>query len=165
MSNLSFYDHYLADDGAAAIVVRESLMSVEGNDGVLFPSTFAAGDGFKGGYHINPIGDEKDGKNICLIDSVGSQANRIEPLFTRRQIQAPCSAGRRHGRRKGSEYPRSWAIAPGMRCSDALHYRMNCRKRSVRSWQGIANHWRKSPPRRSSSACGIRARPNQNVRV
>jgi CRISPR-associated protein Csb1 len=53
-------------------------MPVEGHDGVVFPATFAAGDNFPGGYNID---GDKDGKNVCLIDSVGSQANRIEPLF------------------------------------------------------------------------------------
>ncbi|MGE3854470.1 MAG: type I-U CRISPR-associated RAMP protein Csb1/Cas7u [Planctomycetota bacterium] len=79
----SQFDHYLADDGPAALVIREPLMPVEGVDGVLFPSTFASGDGFTGGYNINHHGEEKDGRNVCLIDSVGSQANRIEPLFMR----------------------------------------------------------------------------------
>ncbi len=78
MSDLTQFDHYLNDDGPAAIVIREPLMPVEGPDGVLFPATFAAGDGFPGGYNID--GDPK-GTNVCLIDSVGSQANRIEPLF------------------------------------------------------------------------------------
>ncbi|NLY02221.1 MAG: type I-U CRISPR-associated protein Cas7, partial [Rhodopirellula sp.] len=64
---------------------REPLMPVEGADGVLFPSTFAASkeQGFPGGYNINTFGDETGGGNVCLIDSVGSQANRIEPLFMR----------------------------------------------------------------------------------
>jgi len=53
-------------------------MPVEGRDGVLFPATFAAGDGFPGGYNIDEF---PGGTNVCLIDSVGSQANRIEPLF------------------------------------------------------------------------------------
>lgn len=83
MSELTKFDHYLNDDGPAALVIREHLMPVEGTDGVLFPATFAAGDGFRGGYNI----DEKDGKNVCLIDSVGSQANRIEPLFLRAKYQ------------------------------------------------------------------------------
>jgi CRISPR-associated protein Csb1 len=83
MSKLSQFDHYLTDEGPAALVIREHLMPVEGPDGVLFPATFAAGDGFPGGYNINFFGDQKDGKNVCLIDSVGSQANRIEPLFMR----------------------------------------------------------------------------------
>jgi CRISPR-associated protein Csb1 len=68
----------LSDDGPAALVIREHLMPVEGEDGVVFPATFAAGDGFAGGYNIDT---DASGKNVCLIDSVGSQANRIEPLF------------------------------------------------------------------------------------
>jgi CRISPR-associated protein Csb1 len=78
MSDLTQFDRYLKDDGPAALVIREHLTSVEGKDGVLFPATFAAGDGFAGGYNIDgdPAGD-----NICLIDTVGSQANRIEPMF------------------------------------------------------------------------------------
>lgn len=81
MPKLSQFDHYLTDDGPAALVIREPMMPVEGADGVLFPATFAAGDGFPGGYNINTFGDEKDGTNVCLIDSVGAQANRIEPMF------------------------------------------------------------------------------------
>ncbi len=80
MPNPTQFDHYLKDDGPAALVIREHLMPVEGADGVLFPATFAAGSGFPGGYNIDRFGDEKV-KNVCLIDSVGSQANRIEPLF------------------------------------------------------------------------------------
>src|SRR6185312_4553128 len=78
MSVLTQHDHYLSDAGPAALVIREHLMPVEGTDGVLFPATFAAGDGFPGGYNID---GNRDGDNTCLIDSVGSQANRIEPLF------------------------------------------------------------------------------------
>lgn len=81
MSKATQFDHYIVDDGPAALVIREPLMPVEGVDGVLFPATFAAGDGFPGGYNINIFGDEKDGINVCLVDSVGSQANRMEPLF------------------------------------------------------------------------------------
>jgi CRISPR-associated protein Csb1 len=47
----------------------------------LFPATFAGGsEGFPGGYNIDEF---PDGTNVCLIDSVGSQANRIEPLFAK----------------------------------------------------------------------------------
>ncbi len=73
--------NYLCDDGPAALVIREHLMPVEGQDGVLFPPTYASGDGFKGGYNIDHFGDLEENKNVCLIDSVGSQANRIEPIF------------------------------------------------------------------------------------
>ncbi len=77
MSELTKFDHYLSDDGPAALVIREWLTPVEGPDGVLFPATFASGDNFPGGYNI----DGEAGKNVCLVDTVGSQANRIEPIF------------------------------------------------------------------------------------
>ncbi|AAR33388.1 type I-U CRISPR-associated protein Cas7 [Geobacter sulfurreducens] len=67
------YDHWLENSGPAALVIREQLMPVEGRDGVLFPATFA-----DTGYNIDKF---DDGGNVCLIDSVGSQANRIEPIF------------------------------------------------------------------------------------
>lgn len=74
----------LADSAAApaAVVLREYLSPVEGKDGVFFPPTFAAAENskeFAGGYNINDLGN---GENVCLIDSVGSQANRIEPMFS-----------------------------------------------------------------------------------
>lgn len=76
----SAFDNWLNPDGPSALVIRERLVPVEGKDGVIFPATFAASqDGtFRGGYNIDEF---SDGKNVCLIDSVGSQANRIEPLF------------------------------------------------------------------------------------
>jgi len=81
-NTLNKYDSWLTGtDGPAALVLREHVMPVEGADGVLFPPTFAAGDGFPGGYNIDWFGNKEDGNNVCLIDSVGSQANRIEPMF------------------------------------------------------------------------------------
>lgn len=78
MNNLAEFDQYLSDKGPAALVIREHLMPVEGKDGVFFPATYASGDGFPGGYNID---GDPNGENIALIDSVGSQANRIEPIF------------------------------------------------------------------------------------
>lgn len=83
MSDLNSYDKWLTTDNAAAIVIREALVSVEGADGVIFPATFAAAEDkkiFPGGYNIDPPEGEK---NVCLVDSVGSQANRIEPIFAK----------------------------------------------------------------------------------
>jgi CRISPR-associated protein Csb1 len=79
---LSAFDAWLAPSGPAALVIREHLMPVESYDAVVFPPTFAATEDktFKGGYNIDEF---PDGRNVCLIDSVGSQANRIEPLFSR----------------------------------------------------------------------------------
>ena len=79
MPDIKQFDRYLDPDGPAALVIREWLMPVEGDDGVLFPATFASGDGFPGGYNIDK--DEVTKKNVALIDTVGSQANRIEPVF------------------------------------------------------------------------------------
>jgi CRISPR-associated protein Csb1 len=75
---LGKFDAWLDDAGPAAIVLREHLVPVEGKDGVVFPATYAAGDRFEGGYNIDRF---PDGTSVCLIDSVGSQANRIEPIF------------------------------------------------------------------------------------
>jgi CRISPR-associated protein Csb1 len=80
-STLTQFDNLLASDGPAALVVREHLIPVEGADAVFFPATYA-----NIGYNIDS--DERTGRNVCLIDSVGSQANRIEPLFK----DAPYSA-------------------------------------------------------------------------
>lgn len=80
MSDASQFDKWLVTDAFAAIVIREHLIPVEGPDGVLFPATYAAGDGFPGGYNIDPPEGEN---NVCLVDSIGSQANRIEPMFSK----------------------------------------------------------------------------------
>lgn len=71
------FDNYLSPEGPAALVIREHLMPVEGADGVFFPSTFA-----DIGYNVDyEDARNKTGRNIALIDSAGSQANRIEPMF------------------------------------------------------------------------------------
>lgn len=88
MSDLHQYDQWLTSDTAAAIVIREPLVSVEGPDGVIFPATYAPAEDkkvFPGGYNIDPPEGEK---NVCLVDSVGSQANRIEPIFAKPQYAA-----------------------------------------------------------------------------
>lgn len=80
---LEMFDSWVDETGPSALVIREYLVPVEGRDGVFFPSTFAASEDktFKGGYNIDNLGD---GRNVCLVDSVGSQANRIEAIFSRR---------------------------------------------------------------------------------
>ena len=83
MSDLARFDPWLTNDSLAALVIREYLEPVEGPDGVLFPATYAPAEDkkvFPGGYNIDPPDGEK---NVCLVDSVGSQANRIEPIFAK----------------------------------------------------------------------------------
>jgi CRISPR-associated protein Csb1 len=88
MSDLNKFDPWLMDGGPAALVIREYLMPVDGPDGVVFPATFAPSEDkkqFVGGYNIDTFAD---GKNVCLIDSVGSQANRLEPMFAEEKYAA-----------------------------------------------------------------------------
>lgn len=77
----------LAADGPAALVCRQWLMPAEGRDAVIFPPTFAAAEGGAGraGYNIDSLGDPNDPKSlrVAIIDTVGAQANRMEPLFKR----------------------------------------------------------------------------------
>jgi CRISPR-associated protein Csb1 len=65
----------LADDrrGPVALHLRETLLPVEGPGGVVFPPTYA-----DIGYNIDTL---SDGTKIATLDSVGSQANRMEPIF------------------------------------------------------------------------------------
>jgi CRISPR-associated protein Csb1 len=66
---------------AVALHLRETLIPVEGEGGVIFPPTYAADDRRSGPpYAIDTL---SDGTKVVQVDSVGSQANRIEPLFLR----------------------------------------------------------------------------------
>src|SRR5207237_5446174 len=70
-------DELLAMGGPAAIVGEEWLRPVQGNDSVIFPPTYA---GERPGDATYNIDDTPNGK-MAIIDSMPSQANRIEPLF------------------------------------------------------------------------------------
>ena len=82
---LTHYDNWIKEDSdIAALVMRQWLEPVEGKDAVIFPPTYAKPEGMKEedwtGYNIDRFGD---GSSVCQIDSVGSQANRMEPIFKR----------------------------------------------------------------------------------
>ena len=64
---------WLDPKGPVALVLKQHLMPVEGEDAVFFPPTYA-----DVGYNIDTL---SDGTKVATIDSVGSQANRIEPIF------------------------------------------------------------------------------------
>ncbi len=59
--------------GPVALHLKQKLLPVEGDGGVIFPPTYA-----DIGYNIDEL---SDGTKVALIDSVGSQANRMEPIF------------------------------------------------------------------------------------
>jgi len=63
----------------SALVLREYLIPVEGKESPFFPPTFAGSNAEDSYYCIDLM---KDGTRVCLIDTVGSQANRMEPVFT-----------------------------------------------------------------------------------
>jgi CRISPR-associated protein Csb1 len=66
-------NRWIDPKGPVALVLKEHLMPVEGENAVFFPPTYA-----DVGYNID---DLADGTRVATIDSVGSQANRIEPIF------------------------------------------------------------------------------------
>jgi CRISPR-associated protein Csb1 len=77
---LEQFDSWLKDDSpVAAMVVHQWLVPVEGKGAVIFPPTYPI-EGEKAGYNIDRF---EDGSSVCQIDSVGSQANHMEPLFKR----------------------------------------------------------------------------------
>jgi CRISPR-associated protein Csb1 len=64
-------------NGPVALHLKQKLLPVEGEGAVIFPPTYAMGEG-KSPYNIDAL---SDGTKVCTIDSVGSQANRMEPIF------------------------------------------------------------------------------------
>lgn len=76
---ISRFDEWLEANGPVALKIREPLRPVLGEDAVFFPPTFAPdqdGDEKKKSGYVVDAG-------VCLVDTVGAQANRIEPLFKR----------------------------------------------------------------------------------
>ena len=72
----------LDSKGPVALVRREVLVPVEGRDAVFFPPTYASD---KQPYNIDTLGD---GTKVVTVDSVGSQANRMEPVFRVEELGA-----------------------------------------------------------------------------
>ncbi len=67
-------------NGPVALHLKQTLLPVEGDGGVIFPPTYA-----DVGYNIDEL---SDGTKVATIDSVGSQANRIEPIFKHKPLAA-----------------------------------------------------------------------------
>ncbi len=59
-------------DGPVALRLKQRLLPVD-DSGIIFPPTYA-----DIGYNIDTL---SDGTRVATIDSVGSQANRLEPIF------------------------------------------------------------------------------------
>lgn len=67
----------LADTALVAIVCTQRLRPVEGPGAPFLPPTYLGGDNAPT-YCISELGE---GHNLCVVDSVQSQANRIEQAF------------------------------------------------------------------------------------
>jgi CRISPR-associated protein Csb1 len=61
--------------GPVALVLKEHLLPVEGEGGVFFPPTYADD---RRPYNLDEL---SDGTKVVTVDSVGSQGNRMEPIF------------------------------------------------------------------------------------
>lgn len=68
-------DNWLDPKGPVALVLKQHLEPVEGEGGVFFPPTYAD---LPENYNIDTL---SDGTKVVTVDSVGSQANRMEPVF------------------------------------------------------------------------------------
>lgn len=65
--------------GPVALHLKQKLLpveTIEGEGGIIYPPTYA-----DIGYNIDTL---SDGTRVALIDSVGSQANRLEPIFKKK---------------------------------------------------------------------------------
>jgi len=72
VTNQTFDDWATNADAPVALRLKQALLPVE-ESGIIFPPTYA-----DIGYNIDTL---SDGKRVATIDSVGSQANRLEPIF------------------------------------------------------------------------------------
>jgi len=70
---------WLEMQGPVALTVVEELEPVQGQASVFFPPTFAPPEGSKEapGYVVSETANGK----VAMVDTVGSQANRMEPIF------------------------------------------------------------------------------------
>jgi len=84
---LKKYDDLLSESGPAAIVLKQWLMPVEGPEAVIFPPTYAAPKDDPNKKPRYNIDDFEQDKLVCAIDSIGSQANRVEPLFKKEKYK------------------------------------------------------------------------------
>src|SRR5215475_12415736 len=88
-------------DLPVAITLTEILEPSEGKEAIIFPPTFAVKQGMPHPYQLDELNDKSDNRmspqeaatagfeaNNCLIDSVGSQANRMESVFQKAPLSA-----------------------------------------------------------------------------
>jgi CRISPR-associated protein Csb1 len=79
------FDALLAPEGPVMIVGQQSLQPAAiADDEIIFPPSYANPSEKKDDppvYNIDVLDPANPSKNVCVLDSVPSQANRMEPLF------------------------------------------------------------------------------------
>lgn len=82
------FDALLKPDGPVSLVAKQLLrpasIDEEGTEAI-FPPSYANPSGNKGDppvYNIDVLDPWDPSKNVCVLDSIPSQANRMEPLFS-----------------------------------------------------------------------------------
>lgn len=84
---LTRFDAWISVGGPSALIMKEYLEPAAGTGEVIFPPTFAPPEDQRdagAGYII----DGEGGKSVCILDSVGSQANRLEPVFKSKKYRS-----------------------------------------------------------------------------
>ncbi len=124
-------------DGFVALTCKQKLLPVEGEGGVIFPPTYA-----DIGYNVDTL---SDGTKVATVDSVGSQANRMEPVFAREPFSAfvpqiTIELHRNHD--KGNDYIEQRSILDlAHRSADAVVY--SCPKLApiiTRAYSALRHH-------------------------
>ena len=79
------FDGWLGDSGPAALVVRQYLIPASYPDDIIFPPSYAnPKEEEPSVYNIDGEGEA----SVCVIDSIPSQANRMEPMFASEALRA-----------------------------------------------------------------------------
>jgi len=136
------YDKLLQNENVAAIVMRQHLKPVEGDHAVIFPPTYAGI-----GYNIDTFDQAGEIRNVCTIDSVGSQANRMEPIFKKSpynelvpqitiEIRKPASKGQD----KGGLIDTVHLLDAGHRIADAVVRFSDAADEINKAFQAIPNN-------------------------
>ena len=81
---ITAYDNWIADGSdKAALVVVTPLEPVEGKGAAVFPPTYPKPPDWDVEKQGEWIGYDVSDDGTCLMDTVGSQGNRLEPIFMR----------------------------------------------------------------------------------
>ncbi len=76
--NEDIVNSWLEPKGAVALTLKQRLTPVEGDNAVFFPPTYAGDNKQPSKPNVDQL---PDGGSVVTVDSVGSQANRMEPIF------------------------------------------------------------------------------------